>query len=153
MFMIGLFLIFTGSMSPYAGKWSEILYPTYLSGGLGLFSAFTIMDEHYFIGYVCLTATGLYLIYLVFDFKIGGRAGKDSPPEWLGSIGMYPVCFALISLFFLPSNYINFNHNSDVRAYYSNCTEARNQGAAPIYSGEPGYRAALDRDNDGVACE
>lgn len=37
--------------------------------------------------------------------------------------------------------------------YYANCTEARGAGAAPIYRGEPGYRSALDRDNDGVACE
>ncbi|MVU84086.1 calcium-binding protein [Nocardia sp. ET3-3] len=37
--------------------------------------------------------------------------------------------------------------------YFKNCTEARNAGAAPILNGEPGYRPALDRDNDGVACE
>jgi hypothetical protein len=37
--------------------------------------------------------------------------------------------------------------------YYANCTEAKAAGAAPIYRGEPGYRSALDRDNDGVACE
>lgn len=37
--------------------------------------------------------------------------------------------------------------------YYANCTAARNAGAAPIYAGQPGYRSALDRDNDGVACE
>lgn len=37
--------------------------------------------------------------------------------------------------------------------YYANCTEAREAGAAPIYRGQPGYRAGLDRDNDGVACE
>ncbi|MEC3915847.1 excalibur calcium-binding domain-containing protein [Nocardia sp. CDC160] len=37
--------------------------------------------------------------------------------------------------------------------YYKNCTEARKAGAAPIKKGEPGYRPALDRDNDGVACE
>lgn len=37
--------------------------------------------------------------------------------------------------------------------YYSNCTEAWNAGAAPIYRGEPGYRIDLDRDKDGVACE
>lgn len=40
---------------------------------------------------------------------------------------------------------------SDV--YYKNCTAARAAGAAPIYQGQPGYRAALDRDRDGVACE
>ena len=39
------------------------------------------------------------------------------------------------------------------RAYYSNCTEAREAGVAPMHVGDPGYRPALDRDKDGVACE
>lgn len=39
------------------------------------------------------------------------------------------------------------------KVYYRNCTAARAAGAAPIYRGEPGYRPALDRDSDGVACE
>ncbi|MFG1934665.1 excalibur calcium-binding domain-containing protein [Mycobacterium sp. NPDC048908] len=38
-------------------------------------------------------------------------------------------------------------------AYYSNCSQARAAGAAPLYAGEPGYRSGLDRDGDGVACE
>ncbi|MGO4236493.1 GmrSD restriction endonuclease domain-containing protein [Pseudarthrobacter sp. YAF2] len=38
-------------------------------------------------------------------------------------------------------------------AYYANCTAARAAGAAPIYAGQPGYRPALDRDSDGIACE
>lgn len=37
--------------------------------------------------------------------------------------------------------------------YFANCTEAKAAGAAPIYAGSPGYRSALDRDGDGVACE
>lgn len=37
--------------------------------------------------------------------------------------------------------------------YFKNCSAARAAGAAPIRRGEPGYRPALDRDNDGVACE
>jgi hypothetical protein len=37
--------------------------------------------------------------------------------------------------------------------YYANCTEAWDAGAAPLYVGDPGYRPALDRDKDGVACE
>ncbi|MHC6219855.1 excalibur calcium-binding domain-containing protein [Arthrobacter sp. MMS24-S77] len=37
--------------------------------------------------------------------------------------------------------------------YYANCTAARAAGAAPIYRGQPGYRPALDRDNDGIGCE
>jgi len=37
--------------------------------------------------------------------------------------------------------------------YYANCTAARAAGAAPIYAGQAGYRPALDRDSDGIACE
>ncbi|GAA3010944.1 excalibur calcium-binding domain-containing protein [Actinokineospora diospyrosa] len=37
--------------------------------------------------------------------------------------------------------------------YYKNCDAARAAGAAPIHVGEPGYRIALDRNKDGVACE
>lgn len=36
---------------------------------------------------------------------------------------------------------------------YNSCAEAKAAGAAPIYKGEPGYSAKLDRDGDGVACE
>lgn len=39
------------------------------------------------------------------------------------------------------------------QVYYANCDEARAAGVAPIYIGEPGYRAGLDRDKDGIACE
>jgi hypothetical protein len=38
-------------------------------------------------------------------------------------------------------------------AYSQNCTAARAAGAAPLLAGSPGYRSALDRDNDGLACE
>ncbi|MBB5956702.1 hypothetical protein FHS29_003288 [Saccharothrix tamanrassetensis] len=38
-------------------------------------------------------------------------------------------------------------------AYYANCSAARAAGAAPLHIGQPGYRPALDRDGDGVACE
>ncbi|CAM3557301.1 DUF1524 domain-containing protein [Smaragdicoccus niigatensis] len=38
-------------------------------------------------------------------------------------------------------------------AFYKNCAAARAAGAAPLHRGDPGYRAALDRDGDGVACE
>jgi hypothetical protein len=37
--------------------------------------------------------------------------------------------------------------------YYPNCDTARAAGAAPITAGQPGYRAALDADGDGIACE
>ena len=38
-------------------------------------------------------------------------------------------------------------------AYYPNCAAARASGVAPILRGQPGYRAGLDRDGDGIACE
>lgn len=38
-------------------------------------------------------------------------------------------------------------------AYYANCAAAKAAGAAPLYAGASGYRPALDRDKDGVACE
>lgn len=41
----------------------------------------------------------------------------------------------------------------DRAAYYPNCTAVKQAGAAPLRRGEPGYRAGLDRDNDGIACE
>lgn len=37
--------------------------------------------------------------------------------------------------------------------YYSNCGQALTDGALPLHRGEPGYREALDRDGDGIACE
>ncbi|MFF8379392.1 excalibur calcium-binding domain-containing protein [Streptomyces sp. NPDC015661] len=38
-------------------------------------------------------------------------------------------------------------------AYYADCDEAEAAGVAPLRSGEPGYRSALDRDHDGIACD
>ena len=37
--------------------------------------------------------------------------------------------------------------------YYPDCAAVRAAGAAPLHSGEPGYRSGLDGDNDGIACE
>ena len=36
---------------------------------------------------------------------------------------------------------------------FSNCSEARAAGAAPVRRGDPGYGTHLDRDNDGIGCE
>ncbi len=38
-------------------------------------------------------------------------------------------------------------------AYYANCAAARDAGKAPLLAGQPGYRAELDPDGDGVACQ
>jgi endonuclease YncB( thermonuclease family) len=39
------------------------------------------------------------------------------------------------------------------QSLYPNCAAARAAGATPLYRGQPGYRTALDRDGDGIACE
>ncbi|MGW4482085.1 excalibur calcium-binding domain-containing protein [Rhodococcus triatomae] len=38
-------------------------------------------------------------------------------------------------------------------ASYGSCADVRAAGAAPLYTGDPGYSRKLDRDGDGVACE
>ena len=42
---------------------------------------------------------------------------------------------------------------AEAEVFYENCTAARAAGAAPLLRGEPGYRSAMDGDDDGVACE
>ena len=37
--------------------------------------------------------------------------------------------------------------------YFKNCDAARSAGAAPVRTGDPGYRKGLDGDGDGVGCE
>ncbi len=36
---------------------------------------------------------------------------------------------------------------------WGGCNDARAAGTAPIYRGEPGYRANMGGDGDGIACE
>lgn len=38
-------------------------------------------------------------------------------------------------------------------SYFANCASARAAGVTPLRRGDAGYRAGLDRDNDGIACE
>jgi hypothetical protein len=37
--------------------------------------------------------------------------------------------------------------------HFANCDAVRAAGLAPLHTGDPGYRAGLDRDGDGIACE
>lgn len=53
----------------------------------------------------------------------------------------------------LPAASPSPSHESAAGIYYATCAEARNAGAAPIRKGQPGYRAELDGDMDGIACE
>lgn len=42
---------------------------------------------------------------------------------------------------------------SNGSVYFSSCKEAHAAGYRNIKRGQPGYRAGLDRDDDGIACE
>lgn len=46
-------------------------------------------------------------------------------------------------------------HSADKKdQYYRNCAEVKEAGAAPLRRGvDDGYRSALDRDKDGIACD
>jgi hypothetical protein len=37
--------------------------------------------------------------------------------------------------------------------YYADCAAVEKAGRAPLYPGQPGYRAELDRQGVGVACQ
>jgi hypothetical protein len=52
-----------------------------------------------------------------------------------------------------PAPPSQLDNSPPASAYYANCAAARAAGAAPLYRGQPGYRSALDRDGDGIACE
>ena len=56
----------------------------------------------------------------------------------------YPIPAALVPAPVVPA---------PSAVFYANCAAAKASGAAPILTGQPGYRAGLDRDLDGVACE
>jgi hypothetical protein len=43
--------------------------------------------------------------------------------------------------------------SASTAVFYADCAAAEAAGAAPIRRGRPGYRTALDRDGDGVACD
>jgi hypothetical protein len=76
------------------------------------------------------------------------RYGRDVIAASAVAIATYFTVNAVVPRVEPPVDLIK----SDSR-YFSDCREARESGDAPIYQGEPGYRDALDRDGDGVACE
>ena len=90
----------------------------------------------------------------------GRRSGRTGPTRW----GRYAPLWLLAVLGGLAygsgaftndaiASFLSFERPAHVRVYYRRCADARAAGAAPIRRGEPGYREALDRDLDGVACE
>jgi Excalibur calcium-binding domain len=67
------------------------------------------------------------------------------------------ICSAFVALVGLAyasdERDLTFAQTIYASMHIPNCTTARALGLAPAYRGEPGYRAHLDRDGDGIACE
>jgi hypothetical protein len=84
--------------------------------------------------------------------------GKVFVDEWLkGKISgwkiagvLYLVICVIVFVAIYPSSH---NNDSNPSGYYVNCDDARVQGADLVYSDDPGYISALDRDGDGVGCD
>lgn len=64
-------------------------------------------------------------------------------------IGITMFIVSLVVVGSIMSSFNKNNPSNEDSVYYKNCSEAPHS----IRKGEPGYRSALDRDNDGVACE
>lgn len=52
-----------------------------------------------------------------------------------------------------PATTATKSATAETNVYYKSFKEVRAAGKAPLHKGDPGYRAGLDRDNDGIACE
>jgi len=76
-------------------------------------------------------------------------AGRKNKLKRLGAV----ILIALVT--FLAGMAVTNLKNliAKLPVYYRNCDSARAAGATPIHRGEPGYRAGLDADRDGIACE
>lgn len=68
-----------------------------------------------------------------------------------GYLSLHDDAVSLVAARLLPQTGPSAAVNNWV--YYADCDAARTVGRAPIKAGEPGYRAELDADNDGNACE
>jgi hypothetical protein len=69
---------------------------------------------------------------------------------------LIPLAFVFVAvavMWWITDPFRSSDSGSDAQTYYRNCAEARAAGAAPMHQGEPGYRAGLDADGDGIACE
>ena len=90
-----------------------------------------------------LAAAGLGAVAALQSDSLAGFDPFDRPKRYNSGTGPWALAD--------PS--LEAARATENQAYYPDCHAARAAGAAPIGIGEPGYRPALDRDGDGVACE
>ncbi|WP_022800972.1 excalibur calcium-binding domain-containing protein [Deinococcus ficus] len=74
-----------------------------------------------------------------------GTVGPQRPP--LSRSGKRPILNPI------TPNPPNVTPTSSGDVYYANCDAVRSAGKSPLLRGQLGYRAGLDRDGDGRACE
>lgn len=77
------------------------------------------------------------------------RVRRTKMLRQVGWVGLFALL--IISAGLIGANWPSISPLLPV--YYPNCASARAAGAAPISRGSPGYRPALDADDDGIACE
>lgn len=104
----------------------------------------------YFVGIIVYLA---YLKYrtskLVHDFSLNKKEFRNA--LFMSLFAQWGLVLAMM----LPGFgiHVPVQHQNDDDVFYQNCTDARAQGAAPVYKNDPGYYPALDRDGDGIGCE
>lgn len=82
---------------------------------------------------------------------VGGKSG--SPPEISTTApGANPTTAAAQVGASAPTS-ASAAPQTTTTVYYQNCNKARQAGAAPLYPGDPGYSAKLDKDGNGIACD
>lgn len=85
-----------------------------------------------------------------------GQARPGSSPSVVAA-SMSPVPTAApsspVAVTSAPASPTPASAASPKPVYYANCDAVRRAGKAPLRKGSPGYRAELDRDRDGLACE
>uniref|UniRef100_UPI00406D1E70 excalibur calcium-binding domain-containing protein n=1 Tax=Paenibacillus sp. FSL H8-0168 TaxID=2921378 RepID=UPI00406D1E70 len=93
----------------------------------------------------------LFSVVLFIGSIVGYRNTRyERFPNYITPTIMLLLSLSIIYLFAVRDE---SGTNTTDNVYYQNCDEVRSAGEDPLYSDEPGYRPALDRDNDGVACE
>lgn len=78
--------------------------------------------------------------------------------SWVGhQLSDYPDGSKVLFIVEKPANLFPAStpeaKNEEEPVVYANCAAVRAAGKAPLYRGDPGYSAKLDRDGDGVACQ
>ena len=96
-------------------------------------------------------ATGITVLLCCFCGVLVSIFNNDSP-----NVPVRPVITTSLQISTLPASTsatTPVETSSIESVFYENCDAVREAGVAPLYRGDPGYRSALDRDNNGVACE